>query len=124
MEKRFFGVLVLLVLLMAPVVVAAGEEGNPQFFNTLQDVPLMPGLVEMLDESVMFDKPGGRIAESAAASRALAVQEIEGFYRDTLPQLGWSPVGGNVYVRGGEKLRIALEEQNGYSVLYVSVAPQ
>ena len=36
-----------------------------------------------------FDKPEGRIAESAAASQELALEEIRAFYSRTLPQMGW-----------------------------------
>jgi hypothetical protein len=36
------------------------------FFQSVNDIPLMPGLNEITDQEMVFDKPEGRIAEAAA----------------------------------------------------------
>src|SRR5690554_5350063 len=55
---------VILILLLAvtgqPGDGRAYDEPAPQFFTALQDVPLMPGLHEVPEMTVVFDKPEGR----------------------------------------------------------------
>lgn len=117
----------MLCVAFGPSVFAQGAnrvEQGQQFFQTLNDVPLMPGLYEMLDESVVFDKPGGRIVESAAASEALARTEIHSFYEKTLPQLGWAKVADDTFVRQGESLTLNVEGQGDYNVVRFMVAPR
>ena len=103
---------------------ASRVEQEQQFFETLNDVPLMPGLYEMLDESVVFDKPGGRIIESAAASEDLAAREIESFYQQTLPQLGWNQVGDDTFIRQDESLTLNVENRGPYNVVRFMVSPR
>lgn len=103
----------------------ASRVGQGQrFFQALNDVPLMPGLYEMLEDSVVFDKPEGRIAESAAATEKLAGEEIRHYYRETLPQLGWDPAGGDTFTRAGESLTLRIENQDGYNIVRFMVAPR
>ncbi|MCB9990525.1 MAG: hypothetical protein H6867_03975 [Rhodospirillales bacterium] len=104
---------------------SAGRTESPQaFFQSLNDVPLMPGLYEMLDESVIFDKPEGRIIESMAAGQGLAGQDIEQFYQQALPQFGWNRVGADTYIRQGETLTLHVENQGDYKIVRFMVAPR
>ena len=49
--------------------IVAGVSAQPaQFFENLQDIPLMPGLVERGDDTLFFDKPEGRVVESVAGA--------------------------------------------------------
>lgn len=102
----------------------ASKVQEQQFFESLQDVPLMPGLYELLDESVIFDKPGGRIIESQAASENLAGDEIRAFYEQTLPQMGWSRIAPDSFIRQDESLTMNVEKQDGYSVVRFMVSPR
>ena len=117
-------------LVNAPALYAAGDppqqagETPTRFFQTLNDVPLMPGFYEMLDESVVFDKPGGRIVESTAVSEDVADQDIRDFYRQVLPQFGWGRVGDDTYVRQEESLTLNVENQNGHNIVRFMVAPR
>lgn len=95
-----------------------------QFFESLNDVPLMPGLYEMAEESVVFDKPGGRIAESAAASQELALEEIREFYSQALPQMGWDRRADGSFVREGESLTMNVENRDGYNVVRFTISPR
>lgn len=103
---------------------AANHSEQQQFFETLNDVPLMPGLYEMVDDSVVFDKPEGRIIESRAASEKLAGAQIKSFYKHTLPQMGWVPRADGSYVRDGETLTMNVEKQGNYSIVRFMVAPK
>lgn len=124
---RLYGlfVIVLLCFVWAPAWAQSSRTAQGQrFFQTLNDVPLMPGLYEMLDESVVFDKPEGRIVESAAASEDLASQEIRAYYRQALPQLGWNPVAEGTFVRQGESLTLRVENQGDYNIVRFMVVPR
>lgn len=83
---------VLLVLLMASHAWSAGEKPS-EFLADLSDVPLAPGLSEVEGERLVFDKPEGRIVQAVATGKR-PVEEIAGFYRATLPQLGWQAMAG------------------------------
>lgn len=101
----------------------AQQVQEPKFFEVLSDVPLMPGLYEIPDESVVFDKPGGRIAESTAAARDLSGEEIRFFYGQALSQMGWTRASGDSFVRQDEVLILRIEQRDGYTVARFSVSP-
>lgn len=114
-------VLTALVLMMAWPAMA---QEQPRFFQTLNDVPLMPGLYELADEALVFDKLEGRIAQSSAAGSGMKVDEIEAFYSQALPQLGWTKTADDYYVRADETLQFNVSEEQGYNVVRFSIAPQ
>jgi hypothetical protein len=94
---------------------AGAVQAQERFFETLYDVPIMSGLVEMPEQGLNFDTPGGRIAEAAAAPLSGAKPNkavIEDFYAQTLPQMGWKKQAGGMYVREDEKLRIFYRENH------------
>lgn len=101
-----------------------GGHDSPRFFSTLNDVPLMDGLEELLDQSVVFDKADGRIVESMAVGDDVAAEKIRSFYENTLPQLGWVKKGDGRYVRQDEVLQITIDKETGYNVVHVMVSPQ
>lgn len=101
-----------------------GSREAPRFFSTLNDVPLMDGLEELIDQSVVFDKAEGRIIESAAAGNDMAAEKIRDFYERTLPQLGWVKKENGRYVRQDEVLEISIDKETGYSVIHVMVSPR
>lgn len=75
------------------------------FIAGIDDMPLMPGLTQLADRTVVFDAPSGRIIE-AYAEGPVAREAVRSFYARTLPQLGWSQRDGGLYVRDGETLRL------------------
>jgi len=77
----------------------------PRFFSTIEDLPLMPGLVEDDAAGVVFDSPQGRIVE-AFASGGVAERDVRQFYTATLPQLGWSETSPGAFSREREILKI------------------
>jgi hypothetical protein len=89
------------------------------FVAGFEDLPLMPGLTQILDAGVVFDTPSGRIIE-AYAEGPVGREEVAAFYARTLPQLGWQAVRGTQYLREGERLRVEIsggeESQAGVPV--------
>ena len=93
----------------------AAQDG---FIAGVEDLPLMPGLSEIADAGLVFDKPSGRIVE-AFAEGAVSRQAVETFYDTTLPQLGWSPRPDRTFQREGERLYIKVREgAQGVTVEY------
>lgn len=113
-----------LSVLLWPFCLQASEEAAPQFFTALRDVPLMQGLHEVPEMTVIFDKPDGRIIEAAAAIEQLTEREIKAFYASALPQLGWRKSGENAYRRQGEELLLAFESADGARYMRVTVQPE
>lgn len=101
----------------------AGLAAESRFFSEMNDVPIMAGLYELPDETVVFDKAEGRIVESAAASETENANQIKGFYDATLPQLGWQRLGPESYARDGEKLTLRLESRGNVQVLRLTLTP-
>ncbi len=93
------------------------------FVAGVEDLPLMPGLAEVRDAGVVFDKPGGRIVESYAEG-AVSRTEVIGFYRQTLPQLGWHALGDTAFRREGERLEIVLLGGDGDLVVRFTLQPE
>lgn len=117
MRNRLF----LAFLSLIPLMAIAGE---PQFFSELSDIPLMPGLYELADETVVFDKPEGRIVETAAVSETENINKIKEFYDSTLPQLGWERLGSSDYIRQEEVLHMQTETRQGLNVVKLMVSPR
>ncbi len=76
-----------------------------EFSSVVEDLPLMPGMTELKDSAVIFDKPGGRIVETAAATAAKP-DDVRAFYATALPPLGWTAAKADTYTRNGETLTV------------------
>ena len=101
----------LVILLAFLAVLAPAAPGGAQdvgYVAEIPDLPLMPGLRELSDAGVVFDKPSGRIVE-AYAQGEVTRQAVLAFYGQSLPQLGWRP-SGDGYTREGETLLIEVVE--------------
>ena len=108
----------------APVAVLAASGPSPAgFLSNLDDIPLMPGLVERKDLAISFDKAEGRIVEAQAEGR-LAVEAVSKFYAATLPQLGWLAQGDNRFMREGEELRLSMIIVNQTLVVRFALSPR
>lgn len=101
---------------------AAAQE-PAAFFETLYDVPVMPGLEELPQGALAFDKPSGRIAQAQAAGRGVSRHEIQAFYREALPQLGWLERPDGSYRREGEVLQLEIREEQGYEIVHFTLSP-
>lgn len=95
-----------------------------QFFEAIPDVPLMEGLEEMPGEAVIFDKPQGRIVETLARLDTASKEQVNAWYQETLPQLGWSEDEENIFEREAEILRLSYEQHEGRTYLKLAVSPR
>jgi|GEM_PF-3251367 FlaG/FlaF family flagellin (archaellin) len=94
------------------------------FFTLLPDIPLIPGTEELVDESIVFDKPAGRYVRVVSMSDTHNDGQILHFYKTALPALGWTPKSKNTYTRGQDFLSISTEETENIRIIYVTVEPQ
>ena len=101
--KRFILSSILSLVIAAPISVTAQQAAR--FLSVMEEMPLMPGLVEVKDVAVTFDGPSGRIIQAFAAGN-LQVEEVRGFYAAALPQLGWARQANGEYRRDAEILRL------------------
>ncbi len=76
---------VILALLMAPIALIAQENDMLRYMA----IPLMDGLTENSEGSMLFDTPGGRIIY-AEASGTNAAKDVHKYYNMALPSLEWS----------------------------------
>jgi hypothetical protein len=86
----------------------------PAFLSVIDDLPLMPGLLENAGGALIFDTANGRIAENIA-SGPVEVGAVTDYYARTLPQLGWKLETLDRYIREGEVLSIDIDNSNGDS---------
>jgi hypothetical protein len=99
---------------------------QPGYLQDVTDMPLPAGFTEDSAAGVAFDKPGGRIIE-AAARGAGSVPAVVTFYRNVLPELGWSESGqaeNLVWQRDGEMLRIEVTGIGAEVAVRFHIAPQ
>lgn len=108
MAKRFLYLFCAIVLCLAPVAIHAQDV---TFFTNLNDVPVMADLAELPNEGFVFDKPEGRVIEAiAVGTHDVSDQDIISYYTQTLPQFGWNPTSTNSFIRGKERLELAISQ--------------
>jgi hypothetical protein len=116
---RFFTAFVAFMMILS----VGAQAAENHFFTEMADIPVMPGLYELADENMVFDKPEGRIIESAAASETRNHNEIKAFYDTTLPQMGWHRLSDGQFRRGAERLSIRLETRGNLQIMRLSLIP-
>ncbi len=102
---------------------AALAEEAAAFMTGVADLPLMPGLAEVPDAGVVFDKPAGRIVE-AYAEGAVSRAAVTAFYISTLPNLGWHAKAEALFQREGELLRLSFMGDDGALVVRFTLQPE
>ena len=115
----------------AVALLLAGLAGSPAaadsaFLQEVADMPLPAGFTEDTAAGMAFDKPEGRIIEAVASGRG-AVVDVAGFYRNALPELGWTAVGrpeALAWRREGEMLRIDIAATGPTVTVRFHIAPQ
>ena len=114
----------LAALSLFPVPLSAQDSS---FIEQVTDLPLMPGLNEVRDAGVVFDKPDGRIVE-AYAEGEVQRDAVLGFYRGTLPQLGWERTrttsAAAAFRREGETLALDFLDGGGALVVRFTLTPE
>lgn len=95
----------------------------PAFFSAMEDLPVAPGLRELPDQALQFDKPEGRIVELVAEIEAGNEQSVSSFYSATLPQLGWTQKNALLFNREHENLALHFEQSGAQKFLRMTIAP-
>lgn len=117
-------IFVLAMLAFCAPVMAQDTPPETVFLQNINDIPLMPGLYEVAEEGVVFDKPEGRIVEAEAATDSIQAIDIIKFYSDALPQMGWVQTDPGSYTRQGERLKIEVSERGTGRTVHFTVMPQ
>ena len=118
----FLGSVILLSLSGFPAR-AQSPIAQTQYFSSIPDLPLMEGLSELPEETLMFDKPEGRIIEVYAFMEGVSREDVLVFYRGTLPQLGWTPDGPTRFYRQDEYLDLEFKDGPDGNILKFMVSP-
>lgn len=92
------------------------------YSSVLDDLPLMQGMVEKPEDTVIFDKPGGRIVEFSVRT-ASSADEVKDFYKQALPPLGWKSRSPLKYVRETEALEINFDKMGGKTIVHFALTP-
>lgn len=72
------------ILVLSSIAVNAAE-----FINGLEDIPIMNGLEQQHSDAIVFGNEESRLVESILVGKNINFANIEKFYKDTLPQMGW-----------------------------------
>lgn len=112
-----------LVVAVGAAVAGSGPKAQDTYIDRIADLPLMDGLREVDDAGVSFDKPGGRIVE-AFAHGSVAAGDVRRFYRDTLPQLGWTRVRRDTFAREDERLTLDYLGERGDLTVRFTLQPR
>ena len=94
-----------LALLCLGAVHSTQALAEDKFLSAIDDLPLMAQLDEIAGGVMVFDSPSGRIVESLTMGKVLK-EDVEQFYSDTLPQLGWEKRAPGKYSREDEVLKL------------------
>ncbi len=91
------------------IMIYTATVASDRFVAGIADLPLMPGLYLVDEETIIFEKPTGRLISTIARGDRTR-KAFWQFYEDTLPQLGWRSIERGSFVRDGESLNISVEE--------------
>jgi len=128
MIVRFHTVIFLAIALaLAVPTVSYGAEPvqsnlSQGYFSGVEDLPMAPGLDEVRDASMIYDTPSGRIVHAMAKGLS-PPRDVIGFYRATLPQLGWRIVGATRFQRETEILELKVTRIANGVKLAVTLTP-
>ncbi len=104
--KKYQAVLLLVCALLCRNVQAAFVEG-------LEDFPVPEGLEQIENASLNFGNEEIRLVEVYMTSEKLNFKQVTGFYKDTLPQLGWKKISESAkrcsFERENEVVEISAE---------------
>lgn len=104
------------ILLTATFWLFLNHASAANFIDGLEDVPMPANMQQMPNDNLSFGNEESRLVEAYLNSSKIGFKNVEKFYMDTLPQLGWKFEGkrGEIlsFSRDGESLDIAKEGSN------------
>ena len=105
---------VVAVFLTGFVLTTSDGRAGSGFINGFDDLPLMPGMSELGGELMTFDSPTGRIIENLVHGNVES-KDVQAFYSQTLPQLGWTQTRPRLFAREDEMLKLEFLAPDGIS---------
>ena len=103
---------------------ASAAEASAAYLSYLPDVPLLDGLAELPDQSVVFDKAEGRVVETAVLAPSDSEKRVFEFYGKTLPALGWQMLTHDRFLRNNEQLVVKWEKVSDGALVRFSLSPK
>ena len=86
------------------------------FIDGLEDVPVMEGLSQLPNDAISFGNEESRLVEAILVGENSSFAKVEKFYKDTLPQMGWSFQGKKssslIFYRDRESREITQTQAN------------
>ena len=105
-----------LILVLAGLTFSSSVMAAEGFVDGLEDVPVMEGLSQLPNDAISFGNEESRLVEAILVGEHSNFGKVEKFYKDTLPQMGWSFQGKKnnnlLFYRDRESLEIIKEESN------------
>ena len=83
----------------------------------------MQGMQEITDSGVVFDKAEGRIVEESVKTAHLTENQVNSFYNETLPALGWRQESPQRFHRNGEQLIVNVDKLRSEGLVRFAVSP-
>jgi len=120
---RFFALLIMAAGMLGFASVSAAAQ-DARFFSSLPDIPLMPGMEEIPDYTVAYDKAVGRFIESVARIDDASTAQVHHYYESSLPHLGWEKVSDQTFMREDEVLQYRIETLEDARYLKITVEPR
>lgn len=112
MFKNHLRIFIFVLAAMTAGISAAGAA----FIEGLEDVPLLSGMKQVQKDNISFGNEQSRLVEAYLTSSKIGFAKVEKFYKETLPQLGWTYQGKRddtlTFYRDGEAIDIARESIN------------
>ncbi len=98
----------------------SAEAKDFRFIDGLEDVPLMKGLTQDTEKTISFGNEESRFIEVYLTSSKVGFKKISSFYKESLPQLGWTYQGlidnTLLFYRDSESLSIHKESSKPLNV--------
>lgn len=88
-----------------------------------EDLPVYNGFQPIDAKNIVYDSASGRIIDASYFRRDIGVEEVRGYYTETLPQLGWRKKKSSEYTRDGESLKVNVTEKKGVVLLKFVIRP-
>jgi hypothetical protein len=125
MTKTFLKQLFIGLVLALHLISSAGHMSRAagDFVTGFDDLPLMPGMIEIPETDVSFDTTAGRIVIAFVRTPTRA-EKIRHFYATTLSQLGWHQQSATAYAREGEVLSFDYLTDGPDTIVRFSLLPQ
>lgn len=102
-------------LILAVLLSVWAATSSAAFVEGLEDVPLPNDLTQIENANLSFGNEEIRLIENYLTSSSLKFGQVCGFYKETLPQIGWKKTKQTkdkiAFERDGEILEISKESE-------------